>query len=156
MAILSMVSRVSLKSFRLAPATARPIGTPLPSVSRLRLVPILPRSVGFLPTFFPPEWGFGHRPVHREPCPVNALQGVIGHQPLFPQGHEDVRFDPFLEATMGGTLGTDPRRVQRLPLAARAEHKKDGIHGFAIIDTRPMAPQRVRFAWGQAWQDAFP
>jgi hypothetical protein len=57
---------------------------------------------------------------------------------------------------MSGTLGTDTRHVQRLPLAAGAEHEKDGIHGFAIIDTGPMAPQRVWFAWGQQGQDALP
>ena len=66
------------------PATARPIGTPLPLVRRRRWVPILPRSVGFLPTFFPPERGFGHRPIHREPFPVNTPQGVIFHKTLFP------------------------------------------------------------------------
>ena len=57
---------------------------------------------------------------------------------------------------MGGTLGTDTRRVQRLPLAAGAEDEKDGLHGFAIIDTGPMAPQRMRFAWGQQGQNALP
>src|SRR5262245_3080560 len=104
MAMLSMVSRVSLKSLRLAPSTVRPMGTPPPSVSRLRFVPILPRSVGFLPTFFPPKRGFGHGAIHRQPRPINALQGVICHQPLFPQGHEDIGFRPFLEATMGRTV----------------------------------------------------
>src|SRR5262245_27103316 len=53
--MLAIVSRVSLKSLRFAPSTARPSGTPRPSVRTLRLVPILQRSVGFLPTFFPPK-----------------------------------------------------------------------------------------------------
>ena len=34
---------------------------------------------------------------------------------------------------MGGTTGTDLRLIQRIPLATRAEHEQDGIHGFAII-----------------------
>ena len=149
-AMLSMVSRAILKSLRLAPSTARPMGTPRPSVRRLRLVPLLPRSVGFLPTFFPPEGGFGHRAVHREPCPVNTLQGVVCHKALFPQGHEDVRLHPLLEAAVGGTAGTDAGRIQRIPLAARAEHEEDGIHGLAIIDAGPMAPQGMRFAGGKS------
>jgi hypothetical protein len=57
---------------------------PPPLVRTLRLVPLLPRSVGFLPTFFPPKWGFGHRPVHGQPLPINALQGLIGRQALLP------------------------------------------------------------------------
>jgi hypothetical protein len=47
---------------------------------------------------------------------------------------------------MGRTTGTEARLVQRIPLATRAEHKKDGIHRFPIIDARPMAPQRVGLA----------
>jgi hypothetical protein len=42
----SSVSASNLISCRLAPATTRSIGMPFPSVSRLRLVPRLPRSVG--------------------------------------------------------------------------------------------------------------
>jgi hypothetical protein len=41
---------------------------------------------------------------------------------------------------MGGTTGTDLRLVQGIPLAAGTQHEKDGIHRFAIIDARPMAP----------------
>jgi hypothetical protein len=52
-----------------------------------------------------------------------------------------------LEAAMGGTTGTDARLVQRIPLAAGAEHEKDDIHGLSIIDARPMTAQGVRFAW---------
>jgi len=96
-----------------------------------------------LPTFAPPEGGFGHRPVHRKPFPVNALQGVVFHQALFPHGHDDVRLHPLLEPAVGGTAGTDARGVQGIPLAASAQHKEDGIHGPAVIDSGPMAPQRV-------------
>jgi hypothetical protein len=45
-----------------------------------------------------------------------------------------------LKTAMGRTTGTDIRRVQRIPLAAGAEHEKDGVHRFAIIDAGPMAP----------------
>jgi hypothetical protein len=40
---------------------------------------------------------------------------------------------------MGGTTGTDMRLVQRIPLAPSAEHEKDGIHRFTIINAGPMA-----------------
>src|SRR5258708_4622202 len=46
---LSMVGRTNFMSCRLAPSTTRPSGTPCPSVSRLRLTPDLPRSVGLRP-----------------------------------------------------------------------------------------------------------
>ena len=46
--------------------------------------------------------------------------------------------------------------MQRIPLAAGAEHEEDGIHGLAIIDAGPMAPQRVRLAWGEQGLDALP
>src|SRR3712207_8319772 len=72
--MLSMVVRTSFISFRFAPSTASPIGTPCPSVSRLRLTPRLPRSVGFGPVFFPPERCLRHRAIHTQPVPVQALQ----------------------------------------------------------------------------------
>jgi hypothetical protein len=34
--------------------------------------------------------------------------------------------------------------MQGLPLAAGAEDEEDGIHGLAVIDAGPMAPERVR------------
>jgi hypothetical protein len=57
---------------------------------------------------------------------------------------------------MGGTAGAEPRRMQRIPLAAGAEHEEDGIHGLPIIDVGPMAPQGVRFARREQRLDALP
>ena len=48
----------------------RPMGPPPPSVSPLRFVPLLPRSVGFLPTF-PPRAGLG---ASRQPSPATPSQ----------------------------------------------------------------------------------
>src|SRR5208283_3524548 len=45
----------SLLSWQFAPSTAKAIGMPCPSVSRLRLTPDFARSVGFLPVFSPPN-----------------------------------------------------------------------------------------------------
>jgi hypothetical protein len=63
----------------------------------------LPRLVGFLPTFFPPKGRFGHSPIHREPFPVNPLEGIVRHQVLLPQRQEDACRCPRLEMAMGGT-----------------------------------------------------
>jgi hypothetical protein len=41
---------------------------------------------------------------------------------------------------MGGTAGTELRLVQGMPLAAGAQHEKDGIHRLASIDAGSMAP----------------
>src|SRR5438105_2787672 len=84
MGTLSMVSLNILKSLRLAPAMARPTGTPDLSASKLRLTPSLARSVGLGPVVFPPERRFGHRAVHREPSPVDTLELVIIQEPSLP------------------------------------------------------------------------
>jgi hypothetical protein len=46
--------------------------------------------------------------------------------------------------------------MQSIPLAAGAEHKEDGIHGLAIIDAGPVAPQRVRLPGREQRLDALP
>src|SRR4051794_33070034 len=51
----SIVSSSSLQSGTLAPAITAPSGPPSASTSTLFLVPFLPRSVGFLPVFSPPN-----------------------------------------------------------------------------------------------------
>jgi hypothetical protein len=116
-----------------------------PSVSRLRLVPIFPRSVGFFPTFFPPEGGLGHGPIHRQPLPVDALESVVLGQTVLPQRQEHARCRPFLEAAMRGTTGTEARGIQGIPLTSGAQHKEDGIHRPPVVDSGAMAAQGVRF-----------
>ena len=56
-------------------------------------------------------FGLSHRPVHREPCPVATLEGVICHEPLCPQGHQDVRLRPRWETAMGGTVRAETSGV---------------------------------------------
>src|SRR5229473_7172216 len=98
--MLSKVSSTIFMSGRLAPSTASPMGMPWPSTSRLRLVPFLARSVGFLPVFFPPERCLGHAPVHAQPLPVDTLKARIFQQPRLPQRREDPRSDPLLKAVV--------------------------------------------------------
>jgi hypothetical protein len=57
---------------------------------------------------------------------------------------------------MGGTTGTDTGLVQGVPLAARAQHEEDGIHGPAIIDAWTMTPERMGLAWRKEGLDARP
>ena len=99
--MLLMVSLVILKSLRFAPSTATPIGTPCPSVSRLRFAPCFARSVGFGPLFFPSKGRFCHRSIHRTEAPVDALQFVVSLQASLPEFSEYPRFIPFLEPAVG-------------------------------------------------------
>src|SRR5438105_15929243 len=105
--MLFRVASTSFLSWRLAPSIAKPTGTPLASTSRLRLAPRLPRSVGFLPVFFPPEGGLGHAPVHRQPRPVDPLPVVVGEQARLPHRLEDALLHPPLEAVVGGRAGAE-------------------------------------------------
>ena len=69
---LSSVARKSLWSCTLAPAIARPKGTPRPSVNTDRLTPNLPRSVGFFPVFFPAQGSLGGRAVQTLPLAIGC------------------------------------------------------------------------------------
>src|SRR5262245_39760002 len=123
----SRVASTNFISWRLAPSTATPSGIPCPSVSTLRLVPSLPRSVGFLPTFFPTQRGLGPSSVHRLPFPVEPLQLIILQQPLLPEPLKHLRRPPCLKAVMDRTRSAEAAR-QRFPLAPRAQHIQDGRH----------------------------
>jgi hypothetical protein len=57
---------------------------------------------------------------------------------------------------MGGTTGTEARLVQRIPLAAGAEHEEDGIHRLPILDPWPVAPERVWLPWREQRLDVLP
>src|SRR5213082_3547005 len=122
MTMLSMLGRTSFISWRLAPSIVRPIGTPCPSVSRLRFTPLLPRSVGLGPVFFPAQRRFGHRPVHTQPLPVHALEFIKLLNSGLPEGEEDARSHPLLKAIMGRRMRTQFGLIQGLPLAAGSQH----------------------------------
>ena len=77
------------------------MGTPCPSVSRLRLTPLLPRSVGLGPVFFPAQRRFGHGPIHREPVPIDSAGLLKLLQSGLPQLEEDSGLPPTLESGHG-------------------------------------------------------
>src|SRR5215467_2413657 len=113
----SIVSRSNRWSFTLAAASTAPSGPPSASTSTLSLVPFLPRSVGFFPTFFPPEPGFAQPAIGRLPLPIDGPQFVtLGHQEG-PDALHDAAGTPMLEPVVDGALGAEATR-QFVPLAA--------------------------------------
>ena len=130
---------------------------PFASTSRLRLAPRLPRSVGFLPVFFPPERRLGHTAVQAQPGPVDALPAVVGEQAGFPQGLEDAGLDPLLEAVVGGGARAEAGGVQGLPLAAGAEDEEDGLHTDPVGGAGATAAEAVGVGvLGEEQRDGFP
>src|SRR6185369_1415818 len=102
--IASIVSFSSRRSSTLAPAITTPSGPPWPSTTIDFLVPILPRSVGFLPTFFPPEPGLAQRRVAALPFPIDPAQLIASFDEGRPDPFHDPSGAPALEPVMDGTL----------------------------------------------------
>src|SRR3954453_6792535 len=115
----SIVSSSSLQSGTFAPAMTTPRGSPSPSTSTLFLVPDLPRSVGFLPVFSPPEPGLAQHPVGRWPLPMDAADLVTFLDQHRPDLLEDAALDPTLEPVVDRALGAELAR-QLVPLADRS------------------------------------
>jgi hypothetical protein len=135
---------------RLAPSIAAPRGTPRPSVGTERFTPRLPRAVGLGPVFPPAERGLAHRPVQRQPRPIDAAKGVVGQQPLAPERLEHPGRDPLLEAPVGRGRRADARLSQGVPLAPRPQHEEDRVHRRPVRHPRVVAAQRVlRPRWQQ-------
>lgn len=118
----------------------------------LRFVPDLARSVGLGPLPFSPHRRFVHRAVHRLPTPVDPFGFVVGFQPQLPQLLEHARRAPLREASMGATAGADARGIQSIPLATRAQHEEDAIHGAPIRHPWAMTAQRMGLAGGRRQQ----
>src|SRR3954451_7779206 len=117
--IASIVAFKSFCSTTFAPAITTPSGPPSPSVSRLFLVPRFPRSVGFLPVFFPPEPGLAQHRVGTLPLPLHPAEFVALGDQHRPDPLEDAALDPALEPVVDGALGAElPGEL--LPLAAAA------------------------------------
>ena len=124
---LSSVSKRSFWSWVLAPLIARPIGMPRRSERIDRLTPSLPRSVGFLPVFFPAQRRLGHRAIDALPIPADAAPPVVALQHLPPRLAKHALLGPLLKVAMHRAAAAVLAR-QRLPLAARAEHIEDAVH----------------------------
>src|SRR5215210_1155581 len=141
------VSQASLKSLRLAGPTTTATGTPLASVSRLRLVPLLARSTGLGPVFSPSQRSLGHRAIYGEPAPVSSTEFVVGEQPIHPELLKDPGLHPLLKASMCRGVVANAGSIQRTPLTARPEHEEDRVHRVTIRHPRIVAAQRVWLPW---------
>src|SRR5215475_11406234 len=119
-----------------------PSGPPCSSTSRLRLVPFLPRSVGFLPTFFPPKPGLAQSSVGTLPLPMHGPQfGALLHQ-QGPDLSKDAALAPALEPAVDGAVIAE-LLGKLVPLAAAAHTKEDAVE-------RP-PPVRAFAAGGLGW-----
>jgi len=96
------VAHNRVMSWAFAPAIAVPIGTPRASVTTDRLTPSLPRSVGFLPVFFPAQQRLGHGTVQRLPTPCDPASRIIRLRTFFPEALKDASSAPFLKVPMRG------------------------------------------------------
>lgn len=114
----------------------------------LRLTPLLARSVGFFPVFFPPERGFVHCPVHAQPAPVEAALHVVFQQTHLPQLGEHARLDPFLKAVVGRRSRAESGGVQGLPLTAGSQHKEDRVQADTIGNAWPTPAKPMRVGMG--------
>src|SRR5262249_42559652 len=132
----SIVSRSSRWSFTLAAASTAPSGPPSASTSTLSLLPCFPRSVGFFPTFFPPEPGLAQPAVRRLPLPVHSLQVVALLDQFLPDALHDPPLAPALEPVVDGALGAE-LAGQLLPLAARAHPEENAVQGLAPVGVVP-------------------
>ena len=145
-------------SWQWAPATAMPRGRPGPSVSTRRVVPSVPRSVGCLPTLFPPQRGLGHRAVHRRPRPLQAFPRSTRQPPRLPEPLEHRGGPPLLQPVMHRTGSAQAAR-QRCPWATGAPHLDQGGHRVPVLhpgpsifladvgrreDAHHLRPQRIR------------
>jgi hypothetical protein len=145
-----------LWSLRFAPSTVRPSGMPAASVTRLRLVPSLARSVGLGPVFFPTQRGLGHGPVHGQPTPVQPLERIVGEQSASPELVEHSVLRPLEESAVSRRTRADTGTVQGVPGASGAQHEHDRVHGIAVWYPRSMAAQRMWRGRGKQWLHLHP
>src|SRR3954471_7464053 len=135
--IASIVASRSFCSTSLAPAITTPSGPPAPSTRTLFLVPFLPRSVGFLPVFSPPEPGLAQHRVGRLPFPIDSAELVALGDELGPDPPEDPAGGPPLEPVVDGALGPESLG-QLVPLAAAAHPEDDRVdHRPPVGDLSP-------------------
>jgi hypothetical protein len=90
------------------------------------LVPFLARSVGFFPTFFPPEPGLTQSTVRRLPAPIHGTQFVAFLDQNGPNPLKDTVAAPPLKPTMDRTVVTKVLG-KLVPLASGAEPKNDPV-----------------------------
>src|SRR5947209_7315995 len=134
--IASIVSFSNRRSRTLAPAITTPSGPPWPSTTIDFLVPSLPRSVGFLPVFFPPEPGLAQPSIRALPLPIHRTQLVALRDEGRPDPFHDTAGAPALEPIVDRALGAE-LAGELLPLAAGAHPEDDPVEGGTPVGGPP-------------------
>lgn len=140
--MLSSVSRASVKSTRLAPATGSPTGMPAASVSRLRLLPPLAQSVGLGPVFSLRAGAFDKlRPWTASSSRSRRMRRSIAASGPTPSRRPVPRSTP--ETADAPKSSNRCRRPQRVPLTTRSQHEQNRLHRIAIGHPRVVATPRT-------------
>src|SRR3954454_13253456 len=93
---MSSVGRSRGEALRCAPAPTQPIGIPVASTSRERLVPCLPRSTGDLPAASPPQGALTMQPSTVISPRSSPTRRVVGLQRDVLEPIEDPGLDPLI------------------------------------------------------------
>jgi len=142
MTMLSSVWASSFTSCRLAPATIRESGTPVPSTNKLRLVPFFPPVCGVVAHRVQCQRRLALGAIDALPGPSDSFQIIIFGQASLPQLAKKTRLTPMLKMTMN-RRGTAKILGQSLPLATRPQDMEDGgenrpwRQGFAPAPRKP-------------------
>jgi hypothetical protein len=138
----SIVARSILQSATFAPAMARPNGPLSPSTRIDFLVPFFPRSVGFLPTFSPPEPGLTKPAVGGLPLPLDTPKFVARADQNLPDLLHHAAGTPALKPVVDGALGSE-LAGQLVPLATGPHPEDDAVEHQPPVGVAP-APQFPR------------
>jgi hypothetical protein len=129
---------------------AKPIGTPCPSVSKLRLAPFFSPIGGVTACILTAQRRFRHRSIQTQPIPPNSFQLVELLNPFLPQFQEHFPFHPFLKSIVGGRTRTQIGLIQSFPLAAGSHHIKYPVRTLPIWDAWAPTPKTMRIL--MLWQ----
>src|SRR5207247_646651 len=109
-------------SWRLAPTSTRPRGTPFSSTSRCRPMPFFSPVCWVSADAILANRGLALDAVNGLPAPPYALLLIVKRNATRPQRLEEARLAPFLKIAVDRTAGPKCLR-QRLPLYSGAQHK---------------------------------
>ena len=140
-------------SWALAPATTTLSGPPLASARMLRLLPALPRSVGWrrVP---PPQTGLAHGAVSRLPFPVHRSQFLALLNQHRPDALQNAEFNPALEGLMDGAV-VSQFPGQAVPVATGAHPEYDAVQDSPRLNA--LAPRGLgRVHLQNGWLNPFP
>ena len=134
---------------------SEPIGTPRASTRSEASPPLGPVS-GIRTRLWRAERCFAHRPISRQPGPVDTDLLVVVEQTLTPDLVENARLLPLLKAPVRRRGIAHPGRVQRVPLHPRTQHQQNRVHHPALRQTPTVSSQRMLRRRRQQRLDSLP